>query len=176
MKLRKPESSVWVPRGLDEVFDFFANAANLERITPDWLSFRILTPIPIEMAMGTRIDYRLRVHGIPLRWQSEITAWEPPCRFVDEQMRSPYRVWKHEHLFREEDGGTLCLDIVHYYAPGGAVVDKLFVRRDLNRIFHHRRDAIRRLFGPPQRQPGEDEAGCVREQVSDELLTAGCER
>jgi ligand-binding SRPBCC domain-containing protein len=92
---------------LSEVFPFFADAYNLERITPSFLSFKVLTPAPIEMRPGTLIDYRLRVRGAPLRWRSEITAWEPPYRFVDEQRRGPYRAWIHEHRFEERDGRTI---------------------------------------------------------------------
>lgn len=152
MKIRTLESAVWLPQKPDEVFEFFANAANLERITPPWLRFRIVTPAPIAMRAGTRIDYRLRVHGIPLRWQSEISVWEPPYRFVDEQVRGPYRVWKHAHIFRAQDGGTLCLDNVQYSALGGAIVDKLFVRRDLDEIFRFRRVQITRLFAEDRQE------------------------
>lgn len=140
----------WLPRPRSEVFPFFADAGNLERITPDWLRFHILTPRPITMQVGQRIDYRLRIRGLPARWQSEITAWEPPCRFVDEQRRGPYRLWHHEHRFEEKDGGTLCLDIVHYAAPGGPfrpLIERWFVRPDVERIFAHRRRALDALFG-----------------------------
>src|SRR3954468_23005074 len=97
---------ILLPRPVTEVFMFFAEPGNLETLTPPWLRFHILTPQPILMRAGARIDYRLRVHGLPVRWQSEITAWEPPVRFVDEQRRGPYRVWVHEHTFEEGDGGT----------------------------------------------------------------------
>jgi ligand-binding SRPBCC domain-containing protein len=141
------ESELFLPRPRVEVFPFFADAFNLERITPAWLRFRILTPPPIEMRPGLRIDYALRLHGLPLRWQSEITAWEPPDRFVDEQRRGPYRLWRHEHTFEELDGGTLVRDRVRYEVPGGGLVDRVLVRRDLDRIFSFRREAIARLLG-----------------------------
>lgn len=144
-------SELWLPRPLSEVFPFFADARNLQRITPPWLSFEVLTPAPIEMRPGTRIDYRLRVHGVPLRWQSEITAWEPPYRFVDEQRRGPYRLWHHEHTFREQNGGTLCGDVVQYASRGGPLrplIEALFVRRDVDRIFRYRREVLEREFGP----------------------------
>ena len=100
--LHRIESDVRLAAPLESVFAFFSDAANLELLTPGWLHFRILSPLPLAMAVGTRIDYRLRLRGVPIRWQSEITAWEPPCRFVDEQRRGPYRVWIHEHRFAEE--------------------------------------------------------------------------
>src|SRR5690606_26244500 len=124
-----------VPSPLPEVFEFFADAGNLEAITPPWLRFRILTPTPIEMRAGTRIDYRIRIRGWPVRWRTEITAWEPPVRFVDEQLRGPYRIWIHEHRFESVEGGTRCRDHVRYAVPGGALVHRLLVKEDLRSIF-----------------------------------------
>jgi ligand-binding SRPBCC domain-containing protein len=118
------------------VFPFFADAFNLEFITPPWLKFEVLTPRPIQMRAGLRIDYRLRLRGFPLRWQSEITAWEPPCRFVDEQRCGPYRAWVHEHTFEDRDSGTLTRDLVRYDVIGGRLINALFVRRDLEKVFH----------------------------------------
>jgi ligand-binding SRPBCC domain-containing protein len=120
------------------VFSFFGNARNLQAITPEWLEFSIVTPDPIDMRPGTLIDYKLRVHGVPLRWQTEITAWSPPTCFVDEQRRGPYSVWIHEHRFLAKDGGTIATDYVRYRPPGGWLVDRLFVRRDVERIFAFR--------------------------------------
>lgn len=135
-------SELWLPRPRDEVFPFFAAAANLEAITPPWLSFRILQSTPPAMGQGALIDYRLRIRGIPVRWRSEITAWEPPVRFVDEQRKGPYRAWVHEHRFEERDGGTLVFDRVRYAVPGGRLVDRLFVRRDIEAIFAYRRQQL----------------------------------
>ncbi len=137
----------WLPRPLAALFPFFADVANLGRITPPWLSFSVLTPPPIEMRVGALIDYRLRVHGIPLRWRTRIAVWEPPARFVDEQARGPYRLWVHEHTFAERDGGTLCRDAVRYAAPGGELVHRWLVRPDIERIFAHRQQALSELFG-----------------------------
>ncbi len=137
----------WLPRRRNDLFPFFAEAANLETITPPFLGFRILTPGPIEMRKGTLIDYRISLHGIPIRWRTEITAWEPPFRFVDTQLKGPYRQWIHEHTFEERDGGTLCRDRVDYRVPGGALVNKLFVERDVRTIFTYRRETLSRLFG-----------------------------
>lgn len=137
----------WLPRTPDAVFPFFADAHNLQRLTPPWLHFQVLTPPPIQMRSGTRIDYRLRVHGMPVRWQSEITAWEPPLRFVDEQRRGPYRAWRHEHRFEARDGGTLAIDRVDYAAPGGALVEQLLIERDLRAIFAYRQRRLAAVFG-----------------------------
>lgn len=155
MKEFKLHQELRLPRQRDEVFPFFANARNLETITPPRLSFRILTPAPVAMRTGTLIDYELRLRGLPLRWQSEITVWDPPHRFVDEQRRGPYRRWIHEHLFEEYNGGTLCIDHVHYAILGGRLVERLFVRRNLERIFAFRRVKLLELFAengaPPTR-------------------------
>lgn len=138
--------SVLLPGTREEIFDFFSQAANLQDITPAWLHFEILTPSPVLMRVGTLIDYRLRVHGFPWRWQTEITVWEPPARFVDEQKRGPYRLWVHEHRFEGRPGGTLMTDTVHYRAPGGRLVHWLFVRRDVERIFKFRRERMLARF------------------------------
>ena len=136
----------------DTVFAFFSDATNLERLTPPWLRFHIVTEQPIVMRAGLLIDYRLRVHLVPLRWQSEITDWEPPFRFVDEQRKGPYRYWRHEHRFVEcgEDGsGTAVYDQVRYAVRGGGLVNRLFVAPDIERIFAFRRDRLRELLGGP---------------------------
>lgn len=129
------------------MFAFFADAANLEALTPDLLRFRILTPPPIEMRRGARIDYRLRVHGVPLRWRSEITHWLPPWRFVDRQVRGPYRLWIHEHEFEARGAATVCRDRVTWSAPGGGIMARRLVAPDLERIFAHRRAELARRFG-----------------------------
>ena len=141
------ETELWLPRLRDEVFGFFAEARNLETITPPWLSFEVLTPAPIDMRAGAIIDYRIRVHGFPLRWRTEITEWQPPARFVDVQQRGPYTLWRHTHTFTESKGGTLCQDHVRYRPRGGAIVNWLFVRRDVERIFQYRQQHLRDRFG-----------------------------
>ena len=144
----KLERSTPVERPLEEVFAFFADAGNLEALTPPWLSFEILTPRPIAMRAGTVIDYRLRWRGIPMRWRSEITVWEPPCRFVDVQLRGPYRRWVHEHRFRAERAGTVVTDRVDYRAWGGRLIERLFVDRDVERIFAFRERRLAELLAP----------------------------
>lgn len=141
------DRSLWVPRPLSSVFPFFADAKNLEQLTPDWLRFQILSPLPIEMRVGALIDYRIRLYKIPMRWRTLISAWEPPYRFVDEQIRGPYSLWWHEHTFVEQDGGTLLEDHVRYRAPLGFIAHPLMVNRQLQRIFDYRTEVIRRLFG-----------------------------
>jgi ligand-binding SRPBCC domain-containing protein len=136
-----------LPRPPADVFPFFADAANLDRITPPWLHFTIVTPLPIEMAAGRLIDYRLRLHGVPIRWRTRITLWEPPRAFVDEQVRGPYRLWHHEHVLEPIDGGTLSHDRVTYALPGGGLANRLLVDRDLRRIFDYRRDVLAATFG-----------------------------
>jgi ligand-binding SRPBCC domain-containing protein len=98
------------------------------------------------MHAGLRIDYGLWVRGFPLRWQSEISAWEPPSCFVDEQRRGPYRAWIHEHTFEERDGGTLARDVVRYAVFGGRLVNTLFVRRDVEKIFRFRQAKLQESF------------------------------
>jgi len=134
-------------RPRDEVFPFFADARNLEVITPPLLRFELLTPDPIEMRAGTLIDYRLRVHGLPLRWRTRIAVWDPPQRFVDEQLRGPYHLWWHEHVFEELPGGrTRMTDRIVYRPLGGRVAQRLVVERDLCAVFDHRLREIRRLL------------------------------
>jgi ligand-binding SRPBCC domain-containing protein len=138
------EADLWLPRAREEVFAFFADAANLDALTPPWLHFHIVDP-EIVIDRGVRIDYRLKIHGIPLRWQSEISTWEPPVRFVDEQRKGPYRRWVHTHTFAEERGGTRVGDSVEFEVPfewlaGG------FVMRDVKAIFAFRRQALSAIF------------------------------
>jgi ligand-binding SRPBCC domain-containing protein len=139
-----------IPAPPGEVFPFFADAANLERITPPWLRFRVVTPAPIEMREGALIEYRLALRRLPLRWLTRIEAWEPGRRFVDVQLRGPYRLWHHTHSFEPAPrGGTLMRDLVRYALPLGALGDAahgLLVRRDLQRIFDHRERAVVRCF------------------------------
>ncbi len=140
------QTSLFVPRPLPEVFAFFADAHNLQRITPPWVDFRIETPAPIAMHVGALIDYRLKVRGVPVRWRTEITDWQPPHRFVDTQLRGPYWRWVHTHRFREAPGGTVVDDDVDYAVPGGRLVNRLLVQRDLRAIFLHRQRAILDAF------------------------------
>ncbi len=139
-----------MPRPLREVFAFFSDAQNLEALTPPWMRFHILTPQPIEMFPGTLIDYRLRWHGIPLRWQTQIARWEPPDHFEDVQLKGPYRLWHHTHRFEAFAGGTRIHDLVRYALPFGILgrmVHALSVRRNVEEIFAYRQAKIREMFG-----------------------------
>jgi ligand-binding SRPBCC domain-containing protein len=140
------ETDLWLPRALEEVFTFFADAHNLQTITPEWLNFRIVTAGPINVRQGSLIDYRLRLRGFPMRWQSEITVWDPPHRFIDEQRRGPYRLWVHEHRFKSRNGGTQTFDRVTYAVPGGWLIDRLFVKRDVEGIFRFRQGKLLEFF------------------------------
>ena len=144
-------TSLWLPRPRPNVFAFFADARNLEAITPPFLRFVVVTRTPVAMHVGATIDYRLRLHGLPLRWQTEITAWEPPARFVDSQRRGPYAEWVHTHTFDEHDDGTLVRDWVRYRLSGPTIAARLvnawLVAPDTRRIFEYRHAALERAFG-----------------------------
>ncbi len=148
MNERLLRAELLVPRPIGEVFPFFAEARNLEMLTPPWLKFEVLTPEPIIMRAGLTLDYRIRIHGLPVRWQTEIVAWEPPHRFIDVQVRGPYRLWHHTHTFEERGEATLCRDEVRYWPRGGALMDRLFVRRDVRAIFEFRRRKLLEIFLP----------------------------
>lgn len=138
---------VLAPR--ERVFEFFSAAENLERLTPPFLRFRIVTPLPIEMRRGQHIEYRIAFGGVPMRWLTEITEWQPNERFVDLQLRGPYRYWHHLHEFRDVDGGTEMTDIVDYelpFGPLGALAHELAIRRTLERIFDFRTQAVAAAF------------------------------
>ena len=140
------ERSQRVALPAEDVFAFFAEARNLEAVTPPWLGFRVLTPGAIAMREGALIDYRLRLHGLPLRWRTRIAVWDPPRRFVDVQVRGPYSLWEHTHSFEPVDDGVEIRDRVRYalpLGPLGRLAHALFVRRDLERIFDFRAAALR---------------------------------
>ena len=150
MTAHRLEREQLVPRPVSEVFAFFSQAHNLERITPPWLRFEVLTPGSIAMAAGTLIEYRLRLHGVRLRWISRIEEWETDRAFIDRQVRGPYRLWHHRHEFVPHADGTVVRDRVRYALPLGRLGDlahTAFVRRDLERIFDFRRDALDPLLG-----------------------------
>lgn len=144
---------------LEETFDFFSHAGNLELITPAFLHFEIVTPQPIDLRPGAVIDYRLRLFGAPLRWRTRIEEFDPPRRFLDVQLRGPYKLWRHSHEFKAENGGTRMTDRVEYQlplGPLGSIAHALFVRRTLNRIFDFREQRVRALLeaAPKRRERG----------------------
>ena len=147
MHVREFQLELWLPLLPKELFSFFADVENLDAITPPWLHFRIVTPLPIAMQAGTFIDLKLRLRGLPLRWRTLIKEWQPPHLFVDEQVRGPYRQWIHEHTFEPRDGGTLARDMVQYAVPFDFIAHPLFVRRDIEKIFAYRQEALQARFG-----------------------------
>ena len=134
-----------------EAFEFFADALNLETITPPWLHFRVVSAEPIDMRPGALIEYRLRLHGLPVRWLTRIQAWEPGRRFEDVQVRGPYRLWRHSHSFEPHGDGTMMRDVVRYslpLGPLGRLAHAAVVQRDLDRIFDFRHAAVAARFAP----------------------------
>ena len=132
---------------LEDVFPFFADAHNLQSLTPPFLHFTIRSKGPIAMHEGTLIEYQIKLHGIPLGWRTRIDVWEPPLRFVDRQLRGPYRLWRHEHRFEQQGDSTMVVDEVAYSVLGGAPINALLVRPDLRRIFAYRRSQLAARFG-----------------------------
>jgi ligand-binding SRPBCC domain-containing protein len=150
MRFHTRRREQWTPRSLKEVFGFFSELRNLEAITPPWLKFEIVTREPIRLARGAQIDYRLRVHGAPMQWTTEIRRWRPPHGFVDSELRGPYVLWSHSHRFDEGDGGTRMRDVVRYrlpFGPLGRLLNRLVAARDLRSIFDYRAAKIRDFLG-----------------------------
>jgi ligand-binding SRPBCC domain-containing protein len=146
MRIHEFHSEIWLPLPPAEIFPFFADAGNLQALTPPWLNFKILTPLPVTMQEGALIDYKLRVRGFPVRWQTRINLWQPPHRFVDEQRCGPYRQWIHEHTFEARDGGTLACDRVRYAVPLDFLIHRLLVRPDIEKIFQYRTIELAKRF------------------------------
>ncbi len=163
MRVHVLERSQRLPGPPEEVFPFFADALNLEAITPPLLRFRVVTPAPIEMGVGTLIQYRLRLHGVPVSWLTSIQAWDPPHRFVDVQVRGPYRLWHHTHELLADGDGTLMRDTVRYsigFGFAGEVARRAVVARDLEAIFAYRAERVPELLAA--RAPASAPAGRVR--------------
>lgn len=139
-----------IPASIEEVFGFFADAGNLDVLTPPWLHFKIKTPLPIIMKTGTLIDYTIRWRLLPVTWRTEILDWSPPHKFIDQQIHGPYKLWHHTHTFESQSTGTLMKDTVRYVlplGPLGRVAHGMIVRRDLERIFDYRFARIAERFG-----------------------------
>ena len=138
-----------IDRPLKEVFDFFSKAENLNQITPPDMQFQILTPLPINILKGTLIDYKIKVNGIPFKWKTLISTWEPPFRFVDEQLKGPYNTWIHEHTFEERDGKTYMKDVVKFKSPGWILeplINALFIEKKVKGIFDYREKRLNEFF------------------------------
>ena len=138
MRRFRLEREQFVPIDRDTTFHFFSDARNLERLTPPWLHFEIVSHPTGGLSEGSLIEYRLRLRGFPFRWRSKIAVWDPPDGFMDVQVRGPYRLWEHAHGFEALNGGTVVRDVVEYAVPGGALIDRFLVRSDLDRIFDYR--------------------------------------
>ena len=150
MKVYELRRETVIPRPVNEIFDWFSDAGNLETLTPDFLHFKIRTPRPIVMKPGAQIEYSIRVRGIPVRWKTTIETWDAPRSFTDTQTKGPYSLWHHTHRFREHDGGTWMEDVVKYALPFGILgqfAHWLMVRRDVETIFDYRATKIGELFG-----------------------------
>jgi len=149
MKIFNFKKELYVERPLEEVFNFFSRAENLQKVTPPQLQFHILTPLPIEMKTGTIIDYQLKIHHLPFSWRTEITEWDPPHKFTDIQVRGPYRKWIHQHFFEKSGDGTMMKDLLQYAIPGGIFatwINSLLVRKDIESIFRFREKRFREIF------------------------------
>ncbi len=142
------EREQWLPRPINEIYEFFSRPENLQAITPPWLDFQ-MAETPDTLKAGARIRYRLRWRWIPIRWTTEIAEWNPPHGFVDRALKSPYALWHHEHFFTAHDGRTLMRDRVRYALPFGMlgrIAHPLIVKRDVEKIFGFRAETMRRLF------------------------------
>lgn len=138
-----------INRNINEVFDFFSKADNLDKITPPDLGFKIITPLPVDMKKGTLINYKISLNGIPFNWLTKITEWEPPYIFEDTQLKGPYVQWIHRHIFEEKDGNTIMTDNVKYISPGGIfefIPHILFVKKKVESIFDYRQKIFNELF------------------------------
>ena len=144
------ECEQWVPKTIEEIFPFFAEAKNLEKITPPHLRFHIVGMNTETINKGTLIDYKLQLYGVPFKWKTKISEFEPNKMFIDEQLKGPYSKWVHLHTFEQINGGTLLKDLVHYRIPMGALGKILlgrFIRKDIEKIFNYRKSVIAELFG-----------------------------
>jgi len=138
-----------INRPIQEVFDFFSKAENLNKITPPDLQFKILSPLPILIKKGALIDYKIKINGIPFIWRTEISEWELNKRFIDRQVKGPYKIWIHEHSFEERNGITYMTDYVQFLSPGWIlepIINKLFIEKKVKGIFEYREKILADLF------------------------------
>jgi ligand-binding SRPBCC domain-containing protein len=139
-----------IAKPIEDVFDFFSKAENLNELTPPELDFEIITPLPVNMQKGSLLDYRIKLNGIRFNWKTEISAWEPPYRFVDKQLKGPYVLWIHEHRFKALNNHlTEMTDTVHYLSPGWLLeplVHHLFVKKKVEATFKFRKEMLKKIF------------------------------
>jgi ligand-binding SRPBCC domain-containing protein len=139
----------WIPASLDEVFAFFSAASNLEKLTPPWLHFKIIGQSTPQIQKGTLIDYQLKLRGLPFKWKTLIEEWNPQHSFVDTQLKGPYKLWHHTHIFEAKDGGVLVTDRIRYEVPMGLIGDLVagnYVKKDVTKIFNYRKKIISEIF------------------------------
>ena len=149
MRYYKLQFNQFINLNIDKVFDFFSNPENLEKITPSYLKFKIITKKPYDMREGIVFDYQLYLRGIPIKWKSLISHYNPPVGFIDEQIKGPYSYWHHTHTFTQKDEGTLITDTVKYSLPFGfigRIAHYLWVKKDLEKIFNYRQQVIKEIF------------------------------
>ncbi len=149
MKIFKIKVKQFIGSSVEEVFGFFSRPENLSVITPSNLNFKILTPSPIEMKQGAVIDYTIQIIKVPIHWRTLITTYEPPFKFVDEQIKGPYNFWHHTHMFKEVPEGVEIYDEVNYsipFGPLGVMLHAFWIKKDLNNIFEYRKDVIENMF------------------------------
>lgn len=149
MRIYQLTCETTVPRSIDETFAFFEDPRNLSRITPEWLKFTMKTG-GVEMRKGAEIDYTIHWLGLPMKWRTLISGYEPPHSFEDTQIKGPYRLWVHSHTFEATRQGTLVRDSVSYSLPLGALgrlAHAAMVGRQLQGIFIYRQKMLAALFG-----------------------------
>ena len=149
MSIHILKSTTIINQPLTKVFDFFSKAENLDKLTPTYLKFRIVTPLPIDMKPGALITYQLKLYGIPFSWTTKITKWEPPYLFEDSQLKGPYKTWIHEHRFEEIDGKVHMYDYLQYESPGWflePLINAMFVKANVHKIFEYREKALKAIF------------------------------
>lgn len=146
------EITQFIPKTPDELFPFFSDAKNLERITPPWLNFKIRSQSTGAIQKGSLFEYSLKIHGVPVFWRTLIESWDEPRMFVDTQLKGPYTLWHHTHLFEPAEGGTKMIDRVRYIVPLGPIGDLLailWVSKDVQKIFEYRKKMIAEIFSCP---------------------------
>jgi len=149
MKVYSLKRKQFIKLPIEKVFDFFSKPENLEKITPSSLSFKIITPIPIDMSKGALIDYTIKLFFYPVHWRTIISDYNPPYSFIDQQIKGPYKFWHHSHEFKEVNDGVEIIDNVKYSVPFGVVgrlAHKIWIRNELNKIFDYRMKIINDLI------------------------------
>lgn len=151
MKVRQKVWKQFIPHPLEMVWEFFSRPENLDNITPEEMSFEIVSDISnVEMYEGMIVQYKVSPFlGIKMNWVTEITHIQDKVYFIDEQRFGPYALWHHQHHFQEQEGGVLMTDILHYKIPYGfigTIADAIFVGNRIEDIFQYRKKAVERIF------------------------------